>query len=161
MSSRCIIGPYFFKDDNGIPTTVNADRYMDMISTFFIPELQQRRIRTTDIWFQQDLATPHTCKRTQVLLEKKFGDHVISKGLWPARSPDLTPPDFYLFGYLKQKVYKERPTTLDELEASIRSHITSISRETLHSVFTNMERRVRACQRVQGGQFQHLLRVVH
>ncbi|GFT98795.1 putative transposase [Trichonephila clavipes] len=34
-----IIGPYFFKNDEGHNVTVNGDRYRAMITNFFIPEL--------------------------------------------------------------------------------------------------------------------------
>ncbi|GFW92986.1 putative transposable element [Trichonephila clavipes] len=33
-----IIGPYFFKNDEGHDVTVNGDRYRAMITNFFIPE---------------------------------------------------------------------------------------------------------------------------
>ncbi|GFT53413.1 uncharacterized protein TNCV_3324131 [Trichonephila clavipes] len=33
-----IIGPYFFKNDEGHNVTVNGDRYRTMITHFFIPE---------------------------------------------------------------------------------------------------------------------------
>ena len=48
-----------------------------------------------------------------------FGDRVISHGLWPPRSPDLTPPDFYLWGKLKGSVYAHNPRTTDELKQKI------------------------------------------
>ena len=31
---------------------------------------------------------------------------------WPLRSPDMTPCDFFLWGYLKAKVYEQRPQKL-------------------------------------------------
>ncbi|OXU32204.1 hypothetical protein TSAR_007998 [Trichomalopsis sarcophagae] len=34
---------------------------------------------------------------------------------WPPRLPDLTPLDFYLWGYLKDTVYSERPTTANDM----------------------------------------------
>ena len=39
---------------------------------------------------------------------------------WPARSPDLNPLDFFLWGYLKSQVYSPWPNKLDELETNIR-----------------------------------------
>ena len=38
---------------------------------------------------------------------------------WPARSPDLNNCDFFLWGYLKSKVYCPKPRTLDDLENNI------------------------------------------
>ena len=34
---------------------------------------------------------------------------------WPPRSPDSTPCDFFLWGHLKNEVYKTPPTDLQEL----------------------------------------------
>ena len=127
-----------------------------MIQGYFLPELRKKGILTQHIWFQQDLATPHTSARTTDLMQEHFGERLISKGVWPARSPDIAPPDFYLFGYLKHKVYGEQPQTLDELEDCIRRHVHQIPRATLRAVFQNMHRRVIACKKARGGHFQHL-----
>jgi len=67
-----------------------------------------------NVWFQQDGATAQTSRRSLSLLREMFPGHVISlRGdiRWPPRSPDLTPCDFYLWGYLKAKVYEQRPVT--------------------------------------------------
>ncbi|GFV75749.1 putative DD41D transposase [Trichonephila clavipes] len=39
-----IIGPYFFKNDEGHNVTVNGDRYRSMITNFFIPELNKHDV---------------------------------------------------------------------------------------------------------------------
>ena len=48
-----------------------------------------------------------------------FGDRVVSKSLWPPWSPDLTSPDLFLCGYLKDIVYATNLHTLGELTARI------------------------------------------
>ena len=50
-----IIGPYFFKNDDGRHVTVNAARYRALISNFLLPEIEARNL--DDIWCQQDGAT--------------------------------------------------------------------------------------------------------
>ena len=40
--------------------------------------------------------------------------------VWPPRLPDLTPCDFFLWGYLKAKVYEQRPQTLEAPKEAIR-----------------------------------------
>ncbi|GFW71211.1 uncharacterized protein TNCV_536291 [Trichonephila clavipes] len=57
-----IIGPYFFKNDEGHNVTVNGDRYRAMITNFFIPELNNHDV--LELWFQQDGATCHTARAT-------------------------------------------------------------------------------------------------
>ncbi|GFW50374.1 uncharacterized protein TNCV_2886801 [Trichonephila clavipes] len=93
-----IIGPYFFKNDEGHNVTVNGDRYRAMITNFFIRELNNHDVQ--ELWFQQDGATCHTARATIDLLKGTFGDRLISRfGLvnWPPRSCDLTPLDYFLW----------------------------------------------------------------
>jgi len=47
-------------------------------------------------YFQKDGATSHISHASMTEIQSFFGDRVISKGLWPSRSPDLTPPDYFL-----------------------------------------------------------------
>ncbi|GFV52204.1 transposable element Tc3 transposase [Trichonephila clavipes] len=94
-----IIGPYFFKNDEGHNFTVNGDRYRAMITNFFIPELNNHDVQ--ELWFQQDGATCHTARATIYLLKDTFGDRLISRlgpVNWPPRSCDLTPLDYFLWG---------------------------------------------------------------
>ncbi|GFV77669.1 uncharacterized protein TNCV_616891 [Trichonephila clavipes] len=47
-----------------------------------------------------------------------FGDHLISRFgpvNWPPTSCDLTPLDYFLWGYVKSLVYADKPQTLDHL----------------------------------------------
>ena len=50
---------------------------------------------------------------------------------WPARSPNLTPCDFFLWGWLKEQVYCTKSMTLEELEGRIREVMSSIPQEFL------------------------------
>ncbi|GFX37275.1 uncharacterized protein TNCV_995501 [Trichonephila clavipes] len=92
-----------------------------MITNFFIPELNNHDVQ--ELWFQQDGATCHTARATIDLLKDTFGDRLISRfgpGNWPPRSCDLTPLDYFLWGYVKSLVYADKPQTLDHLEDNIR-----------------------------------------
>ena len=53
---------------------------------------------------------------------------------WPPRSPDLTAPDFFLWGYLKSKVYNTRCKDLHAPKPRIREEIAIISEEKLREV---------------------------
>ncbi|GFW51771.1 transposable element Tc3 transposase [Trichonephila clavipes] len=110
----------FFKNDEGHNVTVNGDRYRAMITNFFIPELNNHDVQ--ELWFQQDGATCHTARATIYLLKDTFGDRLISRFgpvNWPPRSCDLTPLDYFLWGYVKSLVYADKPQTFDHLEDNI------------------------------------------
>ncbi|GFW98938.1 uncharacterized protein TNCV_4655651 [Trichonephila clavipes] len=138
-----IIGPYFFKNDEGHNVTVNGDRYRAMITNFFISELNNHDVQ--ELWFQQDGATCHTARATIDLLKDTFGDRLISRFgpvNWPPRSCDLTPLDYFLWVYLKSLVYADTPQTLDHLEDNIRRAIADIRPQTLEKVIENWTSRL-------------------
>ncbi|GFW79405.1 transposable element Tc3 transposase [Trichonephila clavipes] len=137
-----IIGPYF-KNDEGHNVTVNGDRYRAMITNFFIPELNNHDVQ--ELWFQQDGATCHTARATIDLLKDTFGDRLISRFgpvNWPPRFCDLTPLDYFLWGYVKSLVYVDKPQTLDHLEDNIRRVIADIRPQMLEKVIENWTSRL-------------------
>ncbi|GFT47869.1 putative LOC100569746 [Trichonephila clavipes] len=112
---------------DGIKSEVNGDRYRAMITNFFIPELNNHDVQ--ELWFQQDGATCHTALATIDLLKDTLGDRLISRFgpvNWPPRSCDLTPLDYFLWGYVKSLVYADKPQMLDHLEDNIRRVIADI-----------------------------------
>ena len=64
---------------------------------------------------------------------------------WPARSPDLSPCDFFLWGYLKEKVFKHRPRSLEDLKERIRQEIDATPPEITRRVMTNFRERLQQC----------------
>jgi hypothetical protein len=105
----------------------------------------------------QDGATAHTATYSINDLNKVFEDRLISHRLWPARSPDLNPCDFYLQGNLKTKGYSNNPHTLVELKQNIRETISSIEVSELKLVSNNIFKRLEVCLRAVGRHFEHLL----
>jgi hypothetical protein len=106
---------------------------------FFCPTV----LRTAEYkkhYFQQDGARSHTAKSVQTWLGERFGNKLVHKDLWPPRSPDLNPCDFFLCGYLKSKVYNPLPKTLDELKENIEREIKKISKDILNSSFLNFKK---------------------
>ena len=77
----------------------------------------------------------------QEWLQSKFGEEFITKHQWPPRSPDLNPCDYFLWGYLKSKVYKPLPKTLDDLKENITREIQKINTSALESTFLNFRKR--------------------
>ncbi|GFY15789.1 uncharacterized protein TNCV_1284341 [Trichonephila clavipes] len=98
-----------------------------------------------ELWFQQDGATCHTARATIDLVKDTFGDRLISRFgpvNWPPRSCDLTPLDYFLWGYVKSLVYADKPQTLDHLEDNIRRVIANIRAQMLEKVIENWTSRL-------------------
>ncbi|GFV21986.1 transposable element Tc3 transposase [Trichonephila clavipes] len=114
-----------------------------MITNFLIPALNNHDVQ--ELWFQQDGATCHTARATIDLLKDMFGDRLISRFgpvNWPPRSCDLTPLDYFLWGYVKSLVYADKPQTLDHLEHNIRRVIADMRPQMLEKVIENWTSRL-------------------
>jgi hypothetical protein len=73
------------------------------------------------------------------------GDRLISRRTdfpWPPYSPNLNPTDYFLWGYLKEKVYANNPQTLAVLKENIRREIRNIPRDMIVRVIANFNVRV-------------------
>ena len=111
-------------------------------------------------WLQQDGDTPHTAGATLKWLQDHFGGRVISKKAqvtWPAHSPDLTPPDFFLWGYLKSKVYHPEVETLADLKNSIRKQIRLIKPDLCERVSQEVLKRADVCVSRKGSYVENVL----
>jgi len=148
MSRQRIIGPIFFEE------TIKTATYMEIFNTF-VNQLDDEELSTG--YFQQDGATSHTSHASMAEIQSFFGDRIISKGLWPPHLPDLTPPDYFLCGYLKGRVYQNKPRTTDALKANIIEEIQAVTADVLARTFQNIARRVQSCLDANGGHFQHML----
>ncbi len=125
-----IFGPLFF--DNNLKWLV----YVDMINNDIVPELHQRygTLRNGAIprkWWVHDGAPTH--HRILVLdrLQQLFPNHVCGlrhNQVYPPRSPDLTPLDFYLWSYLKMKVFQTPPANLQDLRNRIVGEVLALRR---------------------------------
>jgi hypothetical protein len=73
------------------------------------------------------------------------------------RSADLTLSDFFLWEFIKERVYSNNPRSLEEPKHSTEQTVASTDPETLRKVARNTLKRVNACLRGGGGHFQHLL----
>ena len=74
------------------------------------------------LWWAHDGAPAHTSVDVSTSKIKYFRHKVIALHHphgWPPRSPDLAPCDFFLWGYLKSKVYATAPLNLEDLKQRI------------------------------------------
>ncbi|GFW88139.1 transposable element Tc3 transposase [Trichonephila clavipes] len=124
----------------GIKSGYNTERALLIIDNKRIFEAER-----IELWFQQDGATCHTARATIDLLKDTFGDRLISRFgpvNWPPRSCDLTPLDYFLWGYVKSLVYADKPQTLDHLEDYIHRVIADIRPQMLEKVIENWTSRL-------------------
>ncbi|CAF3393782.1 unnamed protein product [Rotaria socialis] len=110
-----IIGPFFFYGN------VTADNYLDMLEENIVPAIE-KEMNLDETFYMHDGAPAHYARSVRQFLEDTFPDRWIGRRgwiEWPARSPDLTPTDFFLWSVIKDRVYAIRPPNLQTLEDAI------------------------------------------
>lgn len=144
LANRIIRG-YFFGNETGQICTVNSICYRNTIDLFLAAEVE----RCDNLWYQQD---------TRYICAYHTTQHGNSAGLisWaynfplgdislPSLSPDFTTIDFFLWGYLKEKVFVTRPKTLKEQKYKICKEINIISPGILQNIIHNFQHRMQKC----------------
>ena len=76
-----------------------------------------------------------------MIIDFKFASIVISFVEWPARSPDLTPLDFFLWGVLKNQVFSDKPKTLNDLKENNINALKDITPEMCKKVTESIIKR--------------------
>lgn len=157
-----IIGPFFFEEN------LTGERYLSFLEEELVPalatlfpEIERPDLPHHNIWFQQDGAPPHFAVAVRNYLHDTFPNRWIGRSgviEWPPRSPDLTPLDFFLWGYLKGKVFKSQPANLDDLKQRICQEIRRITPEMVQNVQQEFVDRLGYCQLTNGRHFEHLLK---
>lgn len=138
--------------------TMNGERYLQILTDKVQPHFSRG---TGATWlFQQDGATPHYTLAARQFLDKQLNGRWIGRRgpiEWPARSPDLTTCDFWLWAYLRQKIY---PTAgflypnLNQLEQSIAEEMERIPLHYFRKSMRDFEERINKVIAVNGEHFE-------
>ncbi|KFM68034.1 hypothetical protein X975_05352, partial [Stegodyphus mimosarum] len=122
-----VIGHFFFteKMDSSVV-------YLDKLENFVFPQLEE--LQPHVFFLQQDGAPPHW----GTIVRSSLNDHFTGRGIgrggpipWPPRSPDITPLDFFLRGFVKYNVYRRSVSNIDDLKARITTAIASVDADML------------------------------
>lgn len=152
-----IIGPIFLEN------YLNGERYLNLLRNEVEGQLEELPIlQYNNLIWQQDGAPPHNNQQVTAYLNEKYNFWIGRHGTlrWPANSPDLTPPDNFLWGYLKNKVYYDQPQNIQILKARIREEINIINTLKQHFIVDTINRKlienIRRCVVQQGGHVEQL-----
>ena len=137
ITSTKLVGPFIIRE------TMNGDRYLRMLRTQVWPEVSTWE-NAENLILMQDGAPPHFKTEVRNWLDNTFPERWIGRSgphVWPARSPDLTPCDYFLWGYLKEQVYRSNPANINILEIAIREAIQNIPRVYIQKACRSVNQR--------------------
>lgn len=149
-----VIGPHY------LPDNLNGDAYLDFLQNDLPPLLENLPINLRHhIIFQNDGCPAHYRLTVRQFLDRTYPDRWIGRSgpiLWPARSPDLTPVDYYVWGMMKELVYNEEIQSRVQLVAKIERAALQLRQEIrLRTTTVEIRRRARKCIRNNGSHFEH------
>lgn len=151
-----IIGPVF------LPARLNSEGYYQFLENelrAFLEDIPlQRRLES---WFQLDGCPAHYGRDVRDWLDNNYPGRWIGRGgpvPWPPRSPDLTPLDFFLWGTVKENVYREPVRSRDDLIQRIEMACNQITAEHRLDAVRSVTTRCHACIAARGHHFEQHLR---
>ena len=153
-----ILGPFFFKSEEGAAVSVNGERYRAMLNEFLFPIIEKDDM--DDIWFHQDEAACHTANVTIDFLRIVFENRIISRNSdvnWPPRSYDLTSLDYFLWEVVKDKCYANHPETIEALKREIEVAIHGIEAQTIENVLKNWADGMGYCNASRGSHMNDIV----
>lgn len=104
-----------------------------------------------------DGAPPHTYGQVSYHLNQIFPNRWMGTyGLirWPARSPDLNPMDFFVWGYVKGLIYVQDVTDRDVVLGLIQGAFESINPAIIRAATFSVEKRIQFCLEREGQHFE-------
>lgn len=150
-----VIGPFFFNEN------LNSERYLELLLTHIAEGIEELPLATCqNMYFQQDGAPPHNALLVTNYLNNEYHNNWIgNRGPigWPARSPDLTPLDFFVWGHLKNKVYSRSYESVEELRQAVEEAVNGMTPDMVRQSCEAVLTRCRLCVRMNGGLFEQWL----
>ena len=146
LTCDTVIGPFFFAEK-----TVTGTTYLDMLENYAIPQLPN------EFFFQQDGAPPHYANEVRNYLNNQFPNKWIGRSgpiEWPPRSPDLTPLDFFLWGYVKSRIYQTPVQDLADLRGRIIDACASVTPAMLQNTWREIEYRLDVIRATRGAHME-------
>ena len=141
-----LIGPFFF-DEN----TINQTNFLHMLENYTYPLLITRQ---PDVMFQLDGAPAHWGLKVRAFFNATFPGRWIGRDgptPWPPRSPDINPLDFFLWGYVKTRVYKTPVPDLKNLKHRIRQAFGEVTNNMSDNTWRELALRLQVLQENGGG----------
>ena len=121
-----------------------------MLELYVAPQLEDFQLW---IIFQQDGTPPHWGSDVRPFLDAPFPNRWIGRDSptpWPPQSPDITPLDFFLWGYVKDKVFLTPVPDITNLKARITDAFDTITEDMLENTWREIDYRLDVLRSTKG-----------
>jgi hypothetical protein len=149
LSRHEVIGPFFFQEK-----TVNSANCLDMLELFAVSQVAHLQL---NVFFQQDGTPPHWGLTVRKSLNKTIPNRWIGRDgsiTWLPRSPDITPLDFFFWGYVKNQVFRSKIASAVELRARINNTVASGTPQMLENTWREIQYRLDILRATNGAHIE-------
>ena len=127
------------------------ENYLNLLELYVAPQLEEFQ---PWIIFQQDGAPPRWGSDIRRFLDAIFPNRWIGRDgptPWPPRSTDIPPPlDFFLWGYVKDKVFSTPVPDITNLKARITDTFATITEDMLENTWREIYYRLDVLRATKG-----------
>ncbi|KZC04512.1 hypothetical protein WN55_00587 [Dufourea novaeangliae] len=88
---------------------------------------------------------------------KQLFSEVWDRTIWPSNSSDLNAMNYSVWSILERKISSKKYTTVEQLMSALERAWNQITTEECATIANNFKKRLRACVKAKGGDFEELL----
>ena len=129
---------------------LSQENYLDMLELYVASQLEEFQ---PWIIFQQVGVPPHWGSDIRRFLDATFPNRWTGRDgptPWPPRSPDITTLDFFLWGYVKDKLFSTPVPDITNLKARITDAFVTITEDILENTWREIDYRLDVLRATKG-----------
>ena len=134
---------------------IDSDYYCSNVIKPFYREYI-KRYPDNNLLFHQDSAPAHVSRKTTAFMDSLRLQY-ITKHQWMPSSPDCSPCDYWLFGYLKNRMKRRKAKTINGLKKVLKDEVKKIPLTMIHNALRSWPRRCRLVYYNKGHNIENLL----
>ena len=127
--------------------TLNEFAYAQVLLFYKDSYKELKKKLNNELYFEQDGASAHTSRTNKIVIEKLFGKNSLIQN--PPNSPDLAYPIEYIWAYIKPRIKRRNPQTLEELKKFTLEEWNAIPKKIIDNCGKKLQKKIRKSNRIR------------
>ena len=127
--------------------TLNEFAYAQVLLFYKDSYKELKKKLNNELYFEQDETSAHTSRTNKIVIEKLFGKNSLIQN--PPNSPDLAYPIEYIWAYIKPRIKRRNPQTLEELKKFTLEEWNEIPKKIIDNCGKKLQKKIRKSNRIR------------
>ena len=127
--------------------TLNEFAYAQVLLFYKDSYKELKKKLNNELYFEQDETSAHTSRTNKIVIEKLFGKNSLIQN--PPNSPDLAYPIEYIWAYIKPRIKRRNPQTLEELKKFTLEEWNAIPKKIIDNCGKKLQKKIRKSNRIR------------